>query len=689
LHGTETPSAVESAAERRERKLREKQEKALRKLHETPEEKRHRRLAKKLKKHGAAALQQRRRGGAAGEDAEAEEEAALMGGQFVWKLKEEHERKASGADASGKRSRRRTAQSEEEKRAEARAAREAEQERIRERLQEIERVKERRRERERERAQREEERAASQREADAEQHAGWRNQEIEFNLRQARRRSEIRIAEGRSRPIDVLYQSLQLISAGRGDGQEESGGLDVERLLAEANDETENSSGGVAARVKARGAAALFADLRLLDEPYLIFSNLTLEEMRELEQDLGMYMSLDQHQENQEFWESMLVVCRDEITLLEREEARQERERRGEQQAGSGLHGSVLADVEQILVGKNLRELCLLEEMIRLKMSSGESIDVEYWETLSQRLQVFKAKARLREMHQAVLEEKLAELELLAAQEEETLLREAAALADDPTTLPAALAVHASVAGLPLSGAGGAATSTASVQPARIQVLSDAELGCFAPLSPEQYAGEVVVDEEEDLRRLQQQRRQIVQETAERLREQRLLLKDEDQVDADAQLFKQEASKGMGENEHAFNQVVDAEQQTYSWFDKYRPRKPRFFNRVRTGYQWTAYNRKHYGSDKEAMPPRMVMGYKFNIFYPDLIDKSNPPTYSVKPESKEYSILTFHAGPPYEDIAFRVVNKEWEMNHRRGFRCVFDRGVLSLVFNLKRYRYRR
>jgi cactin len=84
-----------------------------------------------------------------------------------------------------------------------------------------------------------------------------------------------------------------------------------------------------------------------------------------------------------------------------------------------------------------------------------------------------------------------------------------------------------------------------------------------------------------------------------------------------------------------------------------------------------------------------LRGYKLNIFYPDLIDKSKPPTYSVRQENKEYSILTFHAGPPYEDIAFRVVNKEWEMNHRRGFRCVFDRGVLSLVFNLKRYRYRR
>jgi hypothetical protein len=34
--------------------------------------------------------------------------------------------------------------------------------------------------------------------------------------------------------------------------------------------------------------------------------------------------------------------------------------------------------------------------------------------------------------------------------------------------------------------------------------------------------------------------------------------------------------------------------QTYSWEDKYRPRKPRYFNRVHTGYEWNKYNQTHY-----------------------------------------------------------------------------------------------
>lgn len=32
--------------------------------------------------------------------------------------------------------------------------------------------------------------------------------------------------------------------------------------------------------------------------------------------------------------------------------------------------------------------------------------------------------------------------------------------------------------------------------------------------------------------------------------------------------------------------------------------------------------------------------------------------------SKDTCILVFSAGPPYEDIAFRIVNKEWETTQR-------------------------
>jgi hypothetical protein len=44
-------------------------------------------------------------------------------------------------------------------------------------------------------------------------------------------------------------------------------------------------------------------------------------------------------------------------------------------------------------------------------------------------------------------------------------------------------------------------------------------------------------------------------------------------------------------------------------------------------YEWNKYNQTHY--DHDNPPPKVVQGYKFNIFYPDLIDKSKAPTYKV------------------------------------------------------------
>ncbi|KAI4319005.1 hypothetical protein MLD38_032656 [Melastoma candidum] len=52
--------------------------------------------------------------------------------------------------------------------------------------------------------------------------------------------------------------------------------------------------------------------------------------------------------------------------------------------------------------------------------------------------------------------------------------------------------------------------------------------------------------------------------------------------------------------------------------------------------------------------------YKFNIFYHDLIDKSKASTYAIEKDgsSSATCIVRFPAGPPYEDTAFRIVNKE-------------------------------
>ncbi|KDO31639.1 hypothetical protein SPRG_03559 [Saprolegnia parasitica CBS 223.65] len=147
-----------------------------------------------------------------------------------------------------------------------------------------------------------------------------------------------------------------------------------------------------------------------------------------------------------------------------------------------------------------------------------------------------------------------------------------------------------------------------------------------------------------------------------------------------------EQDKGMEDQEEEFMDEVACK--LPSWSAKYEPRKPRFFNRVKTGYDWNKYNQTHY--DEDNPPPKTVQGYKFNLFYPDLIDKSVTPKYVLEAaESRDFCIIRFQAGPPYVDLAFKIVNREWEYSHKRGFKCVYERGILHLYFNFKRHRYRR
>ena len=125
--------------------------------------------------------------------------------------------------------------------------------------------------------------------------------------------------------------------------------------------------------------------------------------------------------------------------------------------------------------------------------------------------------------------------------------------------------------------------------------------------------------------------------------------------------------------------------------DGYRAKKPKYTNRVHTGYVWNKYNSTHY--DHDNPPPKFVKGYKFDIFYPDLVDNTKVPTYTLEEDKDSNNgdtcIIRFRAGPPYGEIAFRIVNDDWDYSHKNGFKCTFEGGILRLYFNFKRYFYRR
>lgn len=495
-----------------------------------------------------------------------------------------------------------------------------------ERLRELEKAKKRRVEREKEREQWEAERDRMARERDGLSYDDWEKQEQTFNLEQAKRRSEIRIQEGRPKPIDILYKNLN---------------MDVLDLDIELN------------------------------EPYKIFSDLSLRELEELRKDILMYLQLDSHKE---FWQSLRIVCDDEIEQLrQREEAEHQARRQGLE--ASGVHKAVSEDVLAVFRGKTYEDLSRMQSQIMAKITAGNAVDPEYWEGLLARLVVYKAKAKLRDIHAELLRRKLSQLEAGQMLEEvRRTVEDQQGQDDEASTTAAGTGLSSGGWDEPEASAagGGGEDDDECLSPELVNETDDVE----------------VVDPELDKQRLEEERQRIMEREAKKLQESSLALTSPAVKLSDAELYQIESERSMDENEETFSTEVALEGKKYWWQDKYRPRKPRYYNRVHTGYEWNKYNQSHY--DHDNPPPKTVQGYKFNVFYPDLIDKQKAPRYFIEPsDSPDTCIIRFHAGPPYEDVAFKVVNREWEYSHKRGFKCVFDRGIMHLWFNFKRYRYRR
>uniref|UniRef100_A0A7N5KI64 Splicing factor Cactin n=1 Tax=Ailuropoda melanoleuca TaxID=9646 RepID=A0A7N5KI64_AILME len=508
---------------------------------------------------------------------------------------------------------------------------------------ELQKVKQLRLEREREKAMREQELEMLQREKEAEHFKTWEEQEDNFHLQQAKLRSKIRIRDGRAKPIDLL---AKYISA-------EDDDLAVE-----------------------------------MHEPYTFLNGLTVADMEDLLEDIQVYMELEQGK-NADFWRDMTTITEDEIAKLRKLEA----SGKGPGERREGVNASVSSDVQSVFKGKTYSQLQVIFQGIEGKIrAGGPNLDMGYWESLLQQLRAHMARARLRERHQDVLRQKLYKLKQEQGVESEPLFP---ILKQEPPSPGRSLEPEdpAPTPPGPSSEGGSGEAEAEGVAPVEgeadgeavlmeedliQQSLDDYDAGKYSPrllTAHELPLDAHVLEPDEDLQRLQLSRQQL-------------------QVTGDASesaedIFFRRAKEGMGQDEAQFSVEMPLTGKAYLWADKYRPRKPRFFNRVHTGFEWNKYNQTHYDFDNP--PPKIVQGYKFNIFYPDLIDKRSTPEYFLEAcaDNKDFATLRFHAGPPYEDIAFKIVNREWEYSHRHGFRCQFANGIFQLWFHFKRYRYRR
>jgi hypothetical protein len=318
---------------------------------------------------------------------------------------------------------------------------------------------------------------------------------------------------------------------------------------------------------------------------------------------------------------------------------------------------SVSADIDRLLSPKSFEELEALEVQINRKLDSNEPIDTDYWEQLLKNLLVWKAKAKLKNLYQSVLDTRASALKQQSGPD-------AAEPPQSPEPLNEDLAntFDTSSKARDVSLKADEKEGRANKDAIRTDhVLSNASSGRFA------------------------------------------VIPNEDFSHATKALYEKEVARGISENEEVFGGEEDVDTKSKAlWSGKYRPRKPRYFNRVQMGYEWNKYNQTHY--DHDNPPPKVVQGYKFNIFYPDLIDKTKAPTYKIEREGgrkkgqsfapageEDTCLLRFISGPPYEDVAFRIVDKEWDYSAKRerGFKSSFDKGILQLHFQFKKVFYRK
>ncbi|GAA5846920.1 hypothetical protein JCM5353_006018 [Sporobolomyces roseus] len=560
---------------------------------------------------------------------------ANLGDKFVWGKKREKERKQGLTQEEAARKDR---------------------ERQIESQQEIERLNQRRAQREEEFQLREQESMRAARDAESAQMAAWIDREDDFHLEQSKKRAEIRVRERRAKPIDFLALNLKWSQPPLQPGDE-------------GYDEEEEDDG-----------MGLEVDI---EEPYSIFEHLTLEDAEELHEDIKMYLSLEKVDSHQEFWRSLLIVSSASLEAL-----------REERHIGIVAYAAqvranqtVKAEITRLLAGKSFEQLVQLQSQVQRKLTSGEAVDVDYWEGLLKELVVWKAKAKLRDMHEVVLNNRLEQLRkkqrdeaLKYAQEVKSVLQqpesevveeeeqeeeeeeeEEMEIEEEEVKKPEIIAQE----------------WDASWEPPALKSI------------PENYRLCQVLEAADDKQKLYAARRAVAQA--------RFVAKPRAGPSGeggpikskDDEIYQAAVGQGLDDEEELFNLEIEMSKTAYTWEDKYRPRKPRYFNKVHTGYEWNKYNQTHYDSDNP--PPKVVQGYKFNIFYPDLIDKTKAPQYRIvkNKENPDICTLVFDAGPPYETIAFQIVNKQWEHSHKRGFRSSFDRGVLQLHFSFRRTFYRK
>ncbi|KAH9862728.1 hypothetical protein J1614_010821 [Plenodomus biglobosus] len=481
----------------------------------------------------------------------------------------------------------------------------------------------------------------------------WVADEDRFVLQQAKKKAALRVKGGRARPIDWLAVTLRFI-----DKTEEN-------ILDE---ELQNH------------------DLDVVD-PEGVLEGLNKADLVELEKEIENYLTLETNRSNRDYWTSLKAICK---------HLRRKSESSADEARGTS---SVAADIDKLLAPKSYEQLETLEVQVKKKLDSDEPIDYDYWEQLLRSLRVWKAKAKLRHVSQEIVAERLQTLRKQQAEAAASLQGKIYDLitGGEPSdhVQPTTVVYDASRDPQPLLKLRAEDKTLPQVEE---KAFIDSVANQRRKIQKLGYVPAQSIMEDRATSDSTPRSSQAVTTSASRFAP----VEKEDFSKATMALYEREVARGVEEGEEIFAAEEEVTTSKPQWAGSYAPRKPRYFNRVQMGYEWNKYNQTHY--DHDNPPPKVVQGYKFNIFYPDLIDKVKAPTYKIERENgrrkgqsfapageDDTCLIRFIAGPPYLDVAFRIVDKEWDYSAKRerGFKSSFDKGILQLHFQFKKIYYRK
>lgn len=477
----------------------------------------------------------------------------------------------------------------------------------------------------------------------------WKAKDDSFLLTQEQLRTEIRIKQGREKPIDFLIKVLKIFK-------------------------------------KQFPIPKNFFSISTYVHPYEIFDLLSGESVKELYKDLKFHNEIDK--DDHLFWTSMISIC--ESKTLESKQK---------------LYENNNEMVEVIKGMKNLNELNDLEKELNINLNNEfKNEEIQFWKNAIEILQIEKSKMIIDSMYTDFYNQNKEELEEM--QKSKQIKEEMNEESEDGNLSPPlyesdeelrkfSITEHdylfkmsenrKKILSFKLNQWQKKYIEETNFQRKQIQVEdtanSDDEVENFlSKISslnkqiPKPVRSFVTPIQSNDVSTIKESRFDLEEEVTQNSKD---VIEEISHIE----------SEELGDNENMFNEIVPISV-AYDWATKYKPMKPRYSNRVRIGYEWNKYNQAHYDFDNP--PPKIIQGYKFNIFYPYLIDKTKTPEYTLeRADCSDMCIIRFHAGAPYEDIAFKIANREWDMTERAGFKNVFDKGILRLYFKFKRYRYKR